>query len=540
LIEGETFDLALHAGDVAYGDETGIGDATYVTMQSWFFDVYRTWLRRRPLFPTMGNHDSRATNAWGAAYLNLFTLPENGATVLFPDHAERYYSFDYGPIHFVSLDTEFAFQNVNRREAQLAWLDSDLSATAQPWKIVFFHRPPYSSGAEHGSDLVIRQAFGPLFEKYGVQLVINGHEHDYERLVPWRESADPAAQAVTYIVTGGGGGPVYAAGKSEWTAVSASTHHYLRATIDGCVATLQAVDVNGIVFDTHALDRCAQALDAAPPTVRFASPGDAATISGPTAVSIDASDDVAVEKVDLWIDGVLYAIDTTAPYEFLWDPSGVSSGTHTLQARAYDIDGNHVSTTETVTVALPSGPSDIVIRAADVPASSIFGDWIREADTTAAMGVRLRNPNRNAAKAAASAAPATYFEVMFNAAAATPYHLWMRLQAEQNSYNNDSVSVQFDGAVDAAGAPLYRIGTTNAAAVILEEGTGAGVHGWGWNDNTYGSLAGPISFGRSGTQTIRIQMREDGVMIDQIVISPSTYLKTPPGALKDDTTIIPR
>ena len=87
----------------------------------------------------------------------------------------------------------------------MSWLESDLAATAQPWKIAVFHRSPYSAGGEHGSDLVVRGAFGPMFEQYGVQLVISAHEHIYERAFPIRTSSN--GQAVTYIVTGGGGGP---------------------------------------------------------------------------------------------------------------------------------------------------------------------------------------------------------------------------------------------------------------------------------------------------------------------------------------------
>src|SRR6185436_2948242 len=142
--------------------------------------------------------------------------------------------FDYGPVHFVSLDTETAFLDPARRQAQIAWLQADLAATTREWKVFFFHRPPYSTGAEHGSDLTIRNTFGPIFEQYGVQLVLNGHDHDYERTVPIRTSADPSLQAVTYIVTGGGGAPPYSVGTSSWTAFSRSATHYVRAEASDC------------------------------------------------------------------------------------------------------------------------------------------------------------------------------------------------------------------------------------------------------------------------------------------------------------------
>ena len=174
LLAADTFDLMVHAGDIAYGNTGGTGDASYRTFNDWFFDIYAALLPSRALYTTEGNHDSRPSNGNGVAYLDAFTLPTNGASPAYPDHAERYYSFDYGRVHFVALDTEFAFQDATRRSEQISWLESDLAATAQPWKIAVFHRSPYSAGAEHGSDLVVRGAFGPIFEQYGVQLVISG------------------------------------------------------------------------------------------------------------------------------------------------------------------------------------------------------------------------------------------------------------------------------------------------------------------------------------------------------------------------------
>jgi hypothetical protein len=527
-IDADTFDILLHGGDIAYGNSGGTGDASYTTYQSWFFDIYRETLRRRPVFPSMGNHDSRSSNGWGRAYRGIFVLPEDAGHGAYPDHAERYYSFDYGPAHFVVLDTELAFTAGARRDAQLAWLEADLASTTRAWKVVLFHKPAYSSGREHGSNLEVREAFGPILERHGVQLVLSGHEHDYERLVPWRESADLAAQAGVTIVSGGGGGPAYSAGQSAWTAFARGVHHYVKVAIADCVARIEAIDRAGTVIDSYSFDRCLQATDTAPPTVAIAAPAAGATVSGPVAIAGSAADDTRVEKVDLWVDGVLQAIDLAAPYNFTWDAGTATPGVHTIALRAYDLNGRRTTASRTVTVqSSTSGAGEIVIRAVDVAASAIVGDWALVADTAAADGALLRNPNRRAAKPAASTPPVSYFDVTFEAAAGTPYHLWLRMRAEGNSYENDSVSVWID---DAA----------TPRSVILEEGSGAGVRGWGWNDDAYGGLAAPITFSTGGTHRLRIGVREDGVSIDQIVLSPGTYLTARPGALKDDTTIVAR
>jgi hypothetical protein len=191
-----------------------------------------------------------------------------------------------------------------------------------------------------------------------------------------------------------------------------------------------------------------------------------------------------------------------------------------------------------VATALVSPVPEVVLYAAK--AAKVAGNWSKVADSTAADGYRMWNSNANVPKLTTPlAAPSSYFELTFQADANTPYHLWVRGIAEGNAYDNDSFYVQFSGSVDASGAPINRIGTTQAAAVSIENGSNAGLSGWGWQDDSYGGLAGPMYFATAGTQTIRIQMREDGVSIDQIVLSTVKYATTPPGSLKNDATILP-
>jgi endonuclease/exonuclease/phosphatase family metal-dependent hydrolase len=129
----------------------------------------------------------------------------------------------------------------------------------------------------------------------------------------------------------------------------------------------------------------------------------------------------------------------------------------------------------------------------------------------------------------------------FPAQSGVPYRLWIRGKADNNYWGNDSVHVQFSGSVTASGSSVYRIGTTSSTFVNLEDCSGCDLSGWGWQDNGYGSgVMGPlIYFQSTGTQTIRIQTREDGLSIDQIVLSSLTYRNSSPGALKNDTVILP-
>lgn len=189
----------------------------------------------------------------------------------------------------------------------------------------------------------------------------------------------------------------------------------------------------------------------------------------------------------------------------------------------------------------PPGADDIVLYAAD--ASARAGTWRVVSDSTAAGGSRMYQPDAGAAKITSPAAsPGNYFELTFTAEAGRAYRLWMRGKADANLWSNDSVFAQFSGSVTSAGAARWRIGTTSAAEWNLEDCSGCGLSGWGWQDNGWGTgVMGPlVYFATSGTQRIRIQQREDGVSIDQIVLSPSTYLNTSPGLLKGDATVLPR
>ena len=174
------------------------------------------------------------------------------------------------------------------------------------------------------------------------------------------------------------------------------------------------------------------------------------------------------------------------------------------------------------------GAREIVIYAADVAA--ISGDWAVVADGSAAAGKAVSNPNRGVAKIATpSASPSSYFDVNFDVQAGVAYHVWLRMRAQDNHYANDSVFLQLTGTMDASGTPVYRIGTTSGAPVSLQDSNGSG----------WATLAAPVYFDRDGRQTLRIQQREDGVSIDQIVISAERYMARSPGALVNDRTIVP-
>ena len=204
-------------------------------------------------------------------------------------------------------------------------------------------------------------------------------------------------------------------------------------------------------------------------------------------------------------------------------------------------DGRGGTATDSFTMTIPS-IKEIVLWAADAVAQ---GRWTQVADPTAAGGVRVYDPNLGAPKVPAPDPHAVVTFLRFYADPNETYKLWVRLKADGNSWTNDSVWVQFHGATDVSGTPRYEVGTTSGLAINLEECSGCGVSGWGWEDDGWGAPnrnGGLLRFPQDpdrDAQGITIQTREDGVSIDQIVLSAEKYLTVRPGTAKNDKTILP-
>ncbi len=177
--DGRPIDAYLHVGDMAYNDGT---DEEF---QRHFFDVYEPLLRHTVCWPTFGNHEGHTADGKEAVgpYFDAYVVPAQGEAGGVPSGTESYYSFDLGQIHFVSLNS----YDVDRRPkgSMAQWLEKDLAESQSDWLIAFFHHPPYTKGT-HDSDwenrhVEMRTHLMPILEKHGVDLVLGGHSHIYER-----------------------------------------------------------------------------------------------------------------------------------------------------------------------------------------------------------------------------------------------------------------------------------------------------------------------------------------------------------------------
>jgi uncharacterized protein (TIGR03437 family) len=239
----ESPDFLLHTGDIAYRN------GTYQEFDTNHFRVYAPMMRQVPFFMCPGNHEYWTAGA--VPYFALHSFPTDGVP-----EAERgqYYSFDWGNAHFISLDSNEALhQAAVGRGGMLEWLEKDLRETRQLWKIVFAHHPPYAStGRVDPLPVLVRDLVVPILERHGVQLMLAGHEHNYQRTRPIRNS--PTAEGeTTYVVTGGGGGGLYPVPPNPLLAAWESAYHYLRVEVQGDRLTLHAIRIDGQEFDSVTL-----------------------------------------------------------------------------------------------------------------------------------------------------------------------------------------------------------------------------------------------------------------------------------------------
>jgi hypothetical protein len=246
LMGSESWDLAVHMGDIAYH----AGSETDYTQRH--FAIYRDLLGRVPFFPSVGNHDLIENE--GVSYDRAFvwSAPTPGA---------RYYTFRWGDVQFFALDT--ATDGPDGPDItegrQYQWLEAELAAAHEDptvrWVLAFFHHPLYSHAvgfAGHGAEGELRAALRPLFDRYGVDLVLYGHDHHYERTPPIRdEEVAELGCGPVYVLTGGGGATFFARSfeRSPFLAAGARTYHYTRLEIAEDVIKVSAINDSNQTFD---------------------------------------------------------------------------------------------------------------------------------------------------------------------------------------------------------------------------------------------------------------------------------------------------
>ncbi|MDA2911670.1 metallophosphoesterase family protein [Nitrospiraceae bacterium AH_259_D15_M11_P09] len=266
-------DVWLLLGDNAYNTGT---DVEYT---KGFFEVYPTVMRNTVVWPAPGNHEFGASDSptQSGPYYESFTMPKMGEAGGVASGTEAYYSFDFGNVHFIALDSHDTDRSVGG--AMYNWLQADLQTTDQDFVIAYWHHPPYSKGS-HDSDtesqlIQMRERFVPLLEDHGVDLQLTGHSHSYERsmLIDGHYGSSETFDQALHALNAGDGDPdgdgaykkatlgpaphegaVYSVvGSSSWNEGGLMAHPIMvvRVNFEGSMV----IDVNGPKLDAHWIDK---------------------------------------------------------------------------------------------------------------------------------------------------------------------------------------------------------------------------------------------------------------------------------------------
>ena len=228
--------IILNTGDlVAQGSR-------YEQWKPQYFDPLRGVSEYIPIFPCLGNHEQNAPH-----YYNYHSLPG--------DQGEVYYSFDYANAHIIALNSNAADAPYQLGEKQTEWLIEDLKKHKDAtWKIVFFHHPLFRSHPTRGVTEQ-RWVWQPVFEEYGVDLVLNGHDHYYMRSYAIGRYTGEPRRGLFHLISGGGGANTYPIAPKPHAAFRRRVHHVTAVDVMGDRLVGRAVDIDGNVFDAFVIDK---------------------------------------------------------------------------------------------------------------------------------------------------------------------------------------------------------------------------------------------------------------------------------------------
>jgi hypothetical protein len=231
VISTYTADPAFQTFILDTGDLVSSGDLE----SSWTAELFdpqfrniRTVLANTAFSPVMGNHEGG-----GILFQKYFPMPFV---------AGRYWSFDYGPAHIVMLDQYTAYE---AGSPQYAWLESDLAGTAKEWKFIVLHEPGWSAGGVHPDNTTVQVDIEPLAERYGVAMILGGHNHYYARAV---------VNGVQHLTLGGGGAPLYTPEAGAPDVVQTSRqHNFAEFVVHGNELTGAVLTPEGALIETFSL-----------------------------------------------------------------------------------------------------------------------------------------------------------------------------------------------------------------------------------------------------------------------------------------------
>jgi calcineurin-like phosphoesterase family protein/Calx-beta domain-containing protein/purple acid phosphatase-like protein/thrombospondin type 3 repeat protein len=410
-------DLWLMLGDNAYTDGT---DAEYQNGVFGSTNAYATMLRKSVLWSTMGNHEGHTADslAQSGPYYSIFTFPTNGEAGGLASGTEAYYSFDYGNIHFICLESYQVPGNSGAFTTMKNWVTNDINSTAREWIVAFWHHPPYSKGS-HNSDtesqmVKMRTDINPILEQGGVDLILSGHSHAYERtfLIDGHYGLSTTFTAAMKLDGGSGRDPapyqkgagtpahdgaVYVVAGSSGQASGGSLNHPAMFVSLNNLGSM-VLDINGSRFDARFLRENGTVADyftlvkgtppAPLPAVTIAATDASASEAGPatgTFTLTRTGSTTSSLPVNLTVGGTASA---GADYATITSPVTIAAGSATKTVTVTPLDDGAVESSETVVLTIATGagynigsPSSATVTIADNdnPAPDADGDGLPDA-----------------------------------------------------------------------------------------------------------------------------------------------------------------
>ncbi|MBI3880418.1 MAG: metallophosphoesterase, partial [Verrucomicrobia bacterium] len=385
-------DFWLQLGDNAYNSGT---DAEY---QAGVFNIYSNLLRNSVTWPCLGNHDTAQATTFTDAYpyFDIFTFPTNGEAGGVASGSAHYYAFDYANVHFVCLDSMTASRATNGPMA--TWLRLDLQANTNQWLIAFWHHPPYTKGS-HDSDtetelVEMRTNFLPILESYGVDLVLSGHSHVYERsfLLNGHYGKTNSFDAATMVVNGGSGretngagayakprghsqsnrGAVYVVAGSSGQTSSGSLDHPAMFVSLSVLASL-VLDVNGNRLDVISLGATATSTNDSFTLLKTNTPPVASNAA--FNVSAYGATNLALAAADLNRDALTFAAATLPTNGLLALNAGTGAFTYTPARGSTNADAFTFFVNDGATNSAPATVALLRVPLADTNANGLADAW---------------------------------------------------------------------------------------------------------------------------------------------------------------------
>ncbi|MDQ3871405.1 MAG: metallophosphoesterase, partial [Chloroflexota bacterium] len=403
--------LMLYLGDV-YEKGTVTEFYNWYGAGSTFYSRFRSITN-----PTIGNHEYEHGLASG--YFDYW------------DNVPHYYSYDAGAWHFISLDSNSQFGQTAPGSPQYEWLVNDLNSNRAACTVAYWHHPVYNVGPEGNATKML--AIWSLLANRGVDLVLNGHDHDYQRWTPMNGLGQPDPNGMTEIVAGSGGHGVQGAIRTDTRLVAGfdtppNAYGALRLELNGDGAAYRFVNTQGAVLDSGSL-KCSDAPDTRAPSAptnlsaTSASPGSAKLTWTP------AADNVGVTGYDLFRNGALLA--SLGPDPTYTDAAVGAGATYTYQVRARDAARNVSELSNTATLTIPA-----VLFSDGFESGALAPNWTLGAGSVTVQSREI-NSGRFAARGTSTSGTANYaFRDVTPMRSDLYYRLWFNVLSQPDDTGN--------------------------------------------------------------------------------------------------------